>query len=564
MRRFKGVWAVLWLCLGAVCWGQNAARVTQQITLQKGWNAVWIGVTVEDLTPDEVFESWPVESVAAYPSGAEPILEQFSTSQSEVTPPTQSFYTWHRGNAVASTLKQVSGDMVYIMKASEARSDLSVTGRPLGRRMTWKTGYNYYGCSPLDGTSVTVSSILQGLPQAPKKYYMVYGTGSSPELVALRATDTVKRGDVIVLEMSEESAATRWSGAFSLSVTQGITFSTNAVLATLNITNTTGEACTFTLAHLGYDRSNKTHLALQIRDRKIAGWQEWKKPLSKELAADETWELELGLDRSALGNDPGAGLVDLLRCTAENKSKHSEELAIFANNISTRGGNWPEGVWAVAMSGTKVTFYEAGQAHEGIKVEKAMPLNLLLRAGKDATGNAIMELPQRLTVASLQNVEAGTQLIVYGPNATMDTQAMVSLRLSTPLLPPERPVIPLTGTFENTAKATWTVGATANSNPFRHPYHPDHDGLKADYSAPDVDYTAETLSVKSELWTVKHTLTLTWSDREDAQWAPEEMLSGTFAWSLEGLRAEGPITVAGPFTMRRIIVEPDYRAAEEK
>ncbi len=562
------VWllTVVGLVWSTFAWGQEAAAVAQAITLKAGWNAFWLGVTIENQTADEFFKDWPIDSISAYTAGSTQTLSQYVSSQTEELPPAQSFLTWYRDAALASTLKNVHGDMVYVVQAKEAYT-VTVYGRPVGRRKAWKAGQNYYGISAANGISVRPDKVLPGLPSATTgKYYVISGTGDVPTLreIGMFPSDVLTRGDVMVVEVKEPC---QWSGPFQLSATQGLSFGTTSVLTRLEITNTSGKENTFTLEQLGYDGTlQNKRLTLYVRDCEVSElvddtYTPWTDTLEKTLAAGAKWVIEIGLDRSAMG-DTEKAIVDILRCTAKDASYHSESISLLANDWATHSGAWPSGIWAVSMYGTTVTQYVAQKAEEGVKVEKAMPLNLLLRAD----GKGTMELLQRMTVATLADAEAGSTLIVYGPNATPDGRAEISMRLSTPILPTDIPEIALTGTFDDSVKAAWTVGAKSPSNPFRHPYHPEHDGLSADYStdAPDGD-DMNTLNnpIKPELWSIKNTLVINWEDRADKQWSPEETLEGTFAWTLEGLRAEGPIQIAGPFTMRRIIVNPDYRSGKE-
>lgn len=104
----------------------------------------------------------------------------------------------------------------------------------------------------------------------------------------------------------------------------------------------------------------------------------------------------------------------------------------------------------------------------------------------------------------------------------------------------------------------WAVSAAGDrSNPFRHAYHPDHDGLLWDFStpAPSGDVWSNYVStVKPETFSVSNVLTLTWSDDASAIaiWDPSNKLEGTCRWSLTGLRRQAAINVDGTFVMQRV------------
>ena len=141
-------------------------------------------------------------------------------------------------------------------------------------------------------------------------------------------------------------------------------------------------------------------------------------------------------------------------------------------------------------------------------------------------------------------------------------------RLSSVMMSVDTPVVAASAhtTFGDQLQFAWTVDAKARDNPFRHAWHPDHDGKKADYSgdAPSGDdFGNYAQPVKPELWSISNRLDFSW--HEDGIGAKpvhfpynaDETTSGVVTWEVTGLTARGPIKSVGTFTLRRV-----FNAAE--
>ncbi len=539
----------------------QVTQVAQTITLKVGWNAFWLGVAPEGVTASEVFEEWPTDSVSMYRTGEIGQTGTFTTGTGEALIPRQPFLIWLRGMEAESTLHRLQGDAVYVLKASEART-ITLKGGPVGRRMEWHTeayGANYFGVSVPEGVRVAPVDYLMGFGTLPSTIYRFGGTGDVPEAIPLLSSQKVTLGDVLVFGCQQPSD---WSGTFQISPRYGIHLGQAGTTDSVTVRNDSGGVLELRMTHMGVDGVLPPNLNLWYRDPdyfvESDAWTQWTEPLTKTLEPGATWTLQIGLDRNVMGTN-GRHLADTLVCTDLGRSRHMEIIPVSANDLSTRAGRWPDGIWSLAAELETVTrVVTKDDLQEGLKAHRKMPIRLILRI--DGDGN--MEMLQRFTAASLPEGDMGTKTVVYGPLATPDTAASVTARLSTPVMATDLPCVTMTGVFPEQASAEWTLAPTSTSNPFRHPYHPEHDGMRADFTtaAPDGDVMANyTQPVKPELWSVKNTITLQWDRHSAVEWMPVEILTGTLIWKMEGLRAEGPITVTGPFSMSRIIESPDYR-----
>jgi len=118
----------------------------------------------------------------------------------------------------------------------------------------------------------------------------------------------------------------------------------------------------------------------------------------------------------------------------------------------------------------------------------------------------------------------------------------------------------MTGTTTNGAfgtQATFGFTARENSrvNPFRHAFHPSHDGYTWDFTTPTPsgdDFRNYVATVKPETFSVINRITFIWDPSTGSRWTPAETLTGSLVWEFDGIRHEGTIRASGTFTMKRI------------
>jgi hypothetical protein len=136
-------------------------------------------------------------------------------------------------------------------------------------------------------------------------------------------------------------------------------------------------------------------------------------------------------------------------------------------------------------------------------------------------------------------------------------------RLSTVMMSVDTPVVAATGAseFGDDADFSWTIDAKARDNPFRHAWHPDHDGKTADYKgdAPSGDvFENYAQPVKPELWSISNRLDFSWHEMGNHllpvnfPYNADETTSGVVTWEVTGLVAKGPIKSVGTFTLKRV------------
>ena len=181
--------------------------------------------------------------------------------------------------------------------------------------------------------------------------------------------------------------------------------------------------------------------------------------------------------------------------------------------------------------------------------------------------NILVHVPTNGAPRLLQRVAAGVdatgKIRLFKELSSAKRECENPRRLSSVMMSVANPIVDASAhtTFGNQLQFDWTVDANARDNPFRHAWHPDHDGRTADYQGEVVsgdDLSNYVNPVKPELWSVTNTLYLSWHKQNapaediDFEHNPEETTAGFATWTVGGLLSTGPIQSMGIFYLKRI------------
>jgi hypothetical protein len=121
---------------------------TQEISLQPGWNAVWLEVQPAESTPAAVFANAPVDIVACFFPPRSTV--QFVSNPSQELWGQPGWGVWYaasRPDAFLTTLKNLQAHKPYLVHAARAHT-LSVTGAVTYQRLKWSpNAFNLLGFS---------------------------------------------------------------------------------------------------------------------------------------------------------------------------------------------------------------------------------------------------------------------------------------------------------------------------------------------------------------------------------------------------------------------------------
>ncbi len=597
------------ICLSAVLLLPLGARAlmphtSQNISLRHGWNAIYVEVG-PDKTPDELFAFWPVNHVGLYDPASFLATRQFSAEWNSQGMSSGAMAVWYRGVPEASSLKSVPGGSVLVTFNTNATTFVdTLYGAPVAPRATWhvtgtNTVYNFFGFSVSQETDI--AAYLEGSPCENVKsraYYRVTGVdpNAAPGAREVRTTErTVKDGDVLLLPSDTISD---WSGVLHISPLNGIDFGQDSSMGTLVIRND-GTASRrvrleFAMPHNAAElyKTDELPFYIYVRDPDVDGdaedwqsysaWDWWEqvvangttfgKVLYKTIAPGEKWNLQFGLDRRGLQGDDrqkGQPFGMLAKITEDSAAHAKAVIPIYGETSGESPDEWDRGLWVADVEFNSVRMVDLKRSIETNEVDgvEVVTTNVVETSLSDSTktgGKFKVRLPvhrdregklrllQRVVVSGEVAADGTYSYNLYAGTATPPTTGKTIMRISSVCLPTETPIIEASG--DNTF--TFTVAGDGATSLLRHPYHPQHDGLRWDFAtrAPDGDDVYNYMSdVKPETFSVQNEINLMYSVGVGVeQWNPQYEFNGTCKWTLSGLRHDGVIVLTGPMVFRRI------------
>ena len=553
--------------LGAAAgYGQYAQ---QTVTLAKGWNAVYLQVEPDDSRCAVVFGDWPVASVSLYNMAH--LYAQFLESPSEPVSSPVEFLTWSPGMpAGANGFNQVLAGQSYLVYA-QASCVRTLRGRPSVPRIEWIPGTN--ACNLVGFRSAggaTFGSYLAGagFDASQLAVYSVGGTnGSKPTLVRVGGFTGL---DTVPIEAAKSyfiacDKVSSFSGPVKVfpEGTGGIHFPTNSAYQSLRMKNEHGSALTVSLALVPSAAAPAGGVpalpTLQAFDY-IEGWM----PLTnrvRTLQAGEEWSLPLAVDRTGMVSGQPYGGV--LVCSDSAGGRVEVPLVAEYGLPDTAHALWPAGLWVGKATLNQVSqVLGDGTVVDGAKAGGAMELRLILHV--DTEQNC--RLLQRVLIAGTGETNGAwnAQLYVDENKVPAGTQCVrissVAFGVKNDDIAWDKAYYGDDSGFGKNLRFTYTLAADDSVNPFRHPYHPDHDGLDAKFKTtlPVGDNPQNYIgAVKPVLFSISNTVSLAWTNTpaaggSSALWNPAEKVNGLITFRADGLRREGPVLMKGAFEMRRI------------
>ena len=568
--RLSGV-CLSFACVFPLVAGAVAPYTTQSLSLVQGWNAVYVEVA-PDATANDFFADWPVDHVGLYDPASFLATRQFGADWDSEGLTGSSMALWKRGFPEASSLSRVPAGSVLVTYCTNESHSVTIRGVPAAPRTTWHVSgtnavYNFFGFSTTQQTDI--SAYLEGSPCEGVKsraYYRIVGDNldAGPGPLEVRTWNSkVSDGDVLLLPSDDLSD---WSGVLFVSPMNGIDFGQNGVKATLTVRNDGKSPRTVSVAleqaanAAELQLSGTLPLCLHVRDADVARTNAaWSAALSgygpvtkKELAPDETWRLEFGLDRTAFSSlVKGLSFGALLRITEDGDS-HAKVVVPLAGETS--GVVVPDAALPVGLWVADVQFDHVLAPGSTVGTETGGAAKLRLPIHIDANGK--VRLLQRVVTAGEIAADGTYTYRLYAGSAVVPTTATMVTRISAVCLPTETPVIEAAGESDSVIAFSFTVAADGATSILRHPLHPQHDGLRWDFSTPAPsgdDFQNYKGDVKPETFSVGNRIEMSFGlNGGEAAWNPEDTKSGTCRWTFSGLMRQGNIVLSGPMTVKRV------------
>ena len=542
----------------------QAAHIAETMTLTKGWNAIYLESTPVYASCAEFFAGAPVERVASYMSDAYSSTRQIASDGTEIAQKPLSYYVWVPGDETASTMTALVGGRVYMIYAADGWSK-SFYGVPAAPRMTWRATSGETGLMNLAGVSASEPTATRAYfgegpyGTASGSAYQIAGSKESgPTFLSLgiSAGTKLQPGRAYALTATKDA---EWPGVIGVQGS-GLFFGSSGSYASIAVRNCGTTNHTFRFKIVRSDDWEAEGESLPSILRRLPRVDALNAPDFTNVVENAEWTASLGagevseqifsLDRSQL--TPGTKYGAILVIEEPENSRMRVRLPVLVSEAAADAVAFPTGLWVgeislSLVSGlTDLTPVEAGGK---------MKLNVMMHVDE----NKKCTLLQRVAFG----VDTNGTARLFKELASVPAEVANPKRLSTVMMSVDTPAVAAaeSSEFGDTAEFSWTISPTARDNPFRHAWHPDHDGKKADYSdylQPGDDPALYANPVKPELWSITNRMVFTWHEDGTSLspvifgYNPSETTAGIVFWDVDGLIAQRPVRTAGIFVLKRV------------
>jgi hypothetical protein len=550
----------------------NAQWVEQTITLDPGWNAIYLEVQPEPRQCDAVYANLPVESVWVW-------NPPYSTVQYIDIPPNPDSLTpgqaeWlvyfppSRPEHIVSNLFTVRGGRAYLIKlAGDQPKTWSIIGHPCLPRIDWQADrYNLVGFHVSDGEAgPLLENYFLASPEhvdlSNHFYQPVYHlnnvTGHWEEVIS-PSTTRIEYGKSYWIYAQGTS---EYTGPLQINVEQGdgIDFDSILVEQKVGIDNLSDNGMDINLLPVSSLEPTDPNYApvagdvplLYMRDPNV--WADFSESLLMALDAHETPTLSIAVNRS----DPNMESSGVYQSILEVANGEGVRIQI---PVRAENKNYT-GLWVgTAMINTINEPADANDPNTPKPTATEFQFRLILHRDSYGQCKFLREVIQLWNEPTWKtDPETGYQVIdepgrfvlltddslvsEYTGSSLRDGQ-LRGRRISSAAFSFPEP-LDMAGTIETgTLTGSFTITPEDSLNPFKHKYHPDHNNLD-----PQGGYVPEAYQVVRDMG-------LTFTDVDPAtQLIPagwgDTILGGIYHETITGLHQK-PIFVEGIFRLHHI------------
>ncbi len=541
----------------------SASHINETMTLENGWNAIYLESTPTNPVCADFFAGSPVARVASYRSDAYSSTRQLADDGTEIAQKPVSYYVWVPGEETASTMTALMGGNVYLIYTTNAWTK-TFLGVPAAPRQTWRatsgeTGFmNLVGVSADANDTVTAKSHFGEGPfgAALGTAYKIFGTKTSEPTflpMTIGSKSKLQGGKAYALTATKDGD---WPGVIGFLGASSVVFGLDDFASvTLKNFGTTNHTFRVTIIASADTTEQVPPLMRKVKDEH--GDESWT-----NVTAGVSWDVELAAEALAVQKfavkradmTPGVTYAAVMQIedADEGGTQMRVRIPVTVDEKPADEAAFPIGLWAgyIQMEAVSSLTNATPTAAAG-----KLKMNILVHV--DANGGA--RLLQRVAAG----VDADGKMRLFKELESAKAACENPRRLSSVMMSVDTPVVAASAhtTFGDQLQFAWTVDAKARDNPFRHAWHPDHDGKTADYSGDVVsgdDLANYVNPVKPELWSVTNTLYLSWhklnnpTEDVDFEHNPNETTAGFATWTVGGLLSSGPIYSMGIFYLKRI------------
>lgn len=560
--------AAIVLALSAA-FAAHASHIEETLSLSKGWNAVYIESTPEDSGAQGFWSSLPVTKATCYRSTVYSATAQLSAQGTDTTRHAVSHLVWDIEDPTHSTMGQVIGGLVYFVYATQD-CEKTFKGVPQVPRVSWQVSSDgglatYASVAIPAGEEVAAKTYFADAPCGVKNAQRPYKIfGEKPEAPSIAQLNVFKPNPKLSGGKAyafESEAVGDWPGVLEVEtgLEDGLAFPSGISLASFSVHNasTTNREISLTLEASAKPGETPVPLYIYSQSTDVSRYSTWEAFTSTNatLEAGATRRFVFRCNKSDLDSGLTYGSVLAIRDLGGTKMRVRLPVTAAPDAYDEDNAAFPAGLWVGSLKIAQVA------DKEGNLMSVAKPLSATMLLHVDSAG--AMTLLQRVAAAQEADSTGAMRTTLYKDLPDVPS-GVAARRLSSIFIDTANRAVAAgenTDTsapeFGREATFRFTVAADSKENPFRHAWHPDHDGRKADYSgpAPSGDVLDNFIGpVKPEMFSVTNTIILAWRDDNGVSTRatlPEEITFGAVDWYLDGLRKER-IKMRGLFSLKRV------------
>ena len=549
-----------------------ATHIEETLVLAKGWNAVYIESTPENSQCEDFFRDTPVVAAAAYRSDADVSTAQYDTSGSDIVQAPIQYLQWCRGQDT-SAFQSIVGGRAYLIYATNATT-IAFRGVPAAPEMTWRKVsssetnefFNLAGVSTYSET-VSIQDYFGegpfGLSKVERAIYSISGTDENEPVMkdaehgGFGRLTPIYGGRAYALT---STASGSWPGVIGVQG-DGVAFDAEANYASITVKNcgTTNHTFRFSISASADETELVPPLSRCLPRVDAFSAQQYTNveesvAWTVSLASGADTEQVFSLDRSRLEAGKEYGAILVVEDLGPSKMRVRVPISVSESSESAGAVKFPVGLWSGYIQLEAVSRLDDTNQIP-VKAGGTLKMSVMMHVAADGA----VKLLQRVAAG----VDASGTMRLWRELESVPAEVANARRFSTVMMSIDNPVVEKTsGEFGDSLAFDWTVGARAADNPFRHAWHPDHDGKTADYKGltPSGDNLGNYAGVvKPELWSITNRMEFSWHENNDPrkpvdfEWTPSEKTAGFVTWTVSGLTAKEPIRSLGVFVLQRAI-----------
>ena len=534
-----------WYCPQAL---SAAATDSQTFTLQPGWNAIHLTVQPADDQPSAVFSGLPVDMVWGYFPTRTPL--EFIQNPSDGLWNAPGWNVWlppDRTDAEALTnLYAIQAHQSYLVKINGAVPvTLTITGLASYREIKWQP----------DAFTLTGLALDPLVNVRSGDYFFNSPAHKGQPRFRLDPNGTwIQVGDNTTLRSGTaywifSKGAPDYSAPFDLEFGGGPVLDYGALLETRDVTIRNRGAVS---QMVKVENPGGLPLVASTVDP-TTGRSEWLPLASRDLSipAGESVTLTLGIRRT--GMPPTIG--NILKFSSQGILR---KLPVTALNPAAGSPNPDAGLWVGTVTLNAVNEPHSATPAATTPAPAEFSMRLLLHVPTTGAPRLLKEVILMKQADSTDNPPVPGALVLLSNPDLIPSFAAPSRRDGSPFANRISSVgydfdgvdRPLGGSFGGTLTGSLVIPRSLPTHPFRHRYHPDHDGLTANYQTPPAGLPPD----QQEVWDVTRHLTLTFNAPVPGDLSPAggySVRSGTYRETVTGLHKNILVTT-GTFTLNRV------------